>query len=491
MDMLSTRKMKTTTALTLLAALNAPVLGSPPALCDPSFSSQTVSIVHVTDLHENYHPGKDGVSPYARIRGYFKKTRAENPYSLLINGGDDHEKGSVAGTLSRGAATREATRVMKFDIRVLGNHDFAWGEHAVLEHSRDPSGPVLASNLFRMHASTQSGPVDYVSMNVGCLRLGFLGLVGRPWNEKDEPYDGDYPGFRVDHDYAAVARRLAKKHAKDVDLLILVSHLGREGDLRLAAEVPEIRIVLGGHTHGLTWQPIRSGRALVVESGYDAEKLTRLDLTFDLASRRLGAVSHGVLRVGSELPVDEGAQSQILDILKRHAPEALSPVGCACAEATKSSAAAAAARAARAAVGADAALIDKKTVWFPWKSGLVTQQDFADAFKIEREPPGGPGFSSLFLVEVSSTDLARLAAGEGGARWSYAGPDKPFLKPSFRLALTRRAALHPESFFPGTTFKQLKDGPEVWEVLSEWAGKRRLKGLCIDEGCHWPGPTPN
>lgn len=473
----------TAAALLLSAALAAQVAGAQSSRCDTSLSSQTVSLVHVTDLHEHYHPGPDGVSPYARIRGYFNTTLAENPYSLLIGGGDDHEKGSLAGTLSRGAAAREATRALRFDIRVLGNHDFAWGAAAALDHSRDPSGPVLASNLSRLGPADGPGPVDFVRLDIGCLRLGFIGLVGRPWSDKDVPAFGDYPGFRADHDYAKVARRLADTHAKNVDLMILISHLGREEDLRLAAAVPKIRLILSGHTHGLTWEPLRAGKALVIETGKYAEHLSRIDLTFDLAARRLTAARHGVLAVDSDLPVDKAVASQIKDILMRHAPQAHVFAGCACAVSTTSSAAAIAAEAARTSLVAEAALIDLQTVWTPWKAGPLAPQNFLDAFKIERQPPDAPGFNSLVLVEIGGAELGQILTRLDDARWSYSGPKKPDASRRYRLVLTRRAALHPSDFFPVATLKRLKDGPEVWEVLVDRARRRRSEGLCIDDGC--------
>lgn len=475
----------------LLTALECAVWGAPNTRCDTTASSQTVSLVHVTDLHEQYHPRPDGVSPYARIRGYFETVRDENPNSLLVNGGDDHEKGSLAGTLSRGQSAREATRAMRFDVRVIGNHDFAWGEQSALDHSRDPSGPVLASNLYRVRTSSEPGPVDYARLDVGCVRLGFIGLVGRPWNELDEPYNGDFPGFRVDHDYAAVARRLAAQHSSEVDLLVHLSHLGRATDLLLAANVPQIGLVLGGHSHGLTWEPVRSGRALVLESGTYAQHITRIDLTFNLTTRKLVSVKHGVLTVDEDLPSDAGTQKEMLNILKRHAPADKRRAGCACAEATLSSAAATAAQAAREALGADAALVDQKTVWTPWKAGPLALQDFLDAFKVERQPPDSPGFNSLYLVEISGSELKRLTSKIDPTRWSFNGPIKPEPKRLYRLALTRRAAFHPEDFFPGTKFKRLREGGEVWEVLANWSRRRSEKSLCIDDGCPWPAPPQN
>jgi len=59
-----------------------------------------------------------------RILSQVKK---ENPFTLFTNAGDDYEKAQLAEELSRGQSTREVVEAMQYDVRALGNHDFAWG----------------------------------------------------------------------------------------------------------------------------------------------------------------------------------------------------------------------------------------------------------------------------------------------------------------------------------------------------------------------------
>ncbi|MDE2143437.1 MAG: metallophosphoesterase, partial [Elusimicrobia bacterium] len=276
--------------------------------CDPSRPVQTVTLVHVTDLHEHYGLAADGVSPYARIRGYFDSIRNENRDSLFMDGGDDQEKGSIAGQLSNGVASRDMIRAMGFDARVMGNHDFAWGEAGALDHSHDPHAVVLATNIRYVGKDPVGfGATDYAEIHVGCVTLGLVGPVTTPWNAEDEPFAGQYPGFRGNYDYAAAVRAALKKR-RDADAIIVLSHLGREDDLKLAAAVPSVDLVLGGHTHGVTWEPISAGRAKYVESGHDAEYVTRVDLDFDPRTRRLIGLRHDLTRVGPDMPVDSAVQ---------------------------------------------------------------------------------------------------------------------------------------------------------------------------------------
>ena len=482
---LANRLLQSVAAL-VLAAPPATAAGFPP--CDPSASSQTVSFVHVTDLHAHYNARPGEPSPYARIRGQYKAVLRDNPYTLFVDGGDDYEKGSLAETLSGGASTREMTRAMGFDVRVMGNHDFAFGAMEALRHSRDARAIVLASNLrYQGKDALAFGAVSYAELQLGCVRVGFLGLVTRPWNERDEPYTGDYPGLKSRYDWAAVAAEVLGKRTRKPDLTVLVSHLGREDDLAVAGKVQGIDLILGGHTHGLTWEPILVGRTRVVESGFYAEYMSRTDATVDLSSRASVSWRYALTRVDNSLPVDLEVDRTAREVAARYMVGQASAAGCACAAADKSSAALAAARAAVRDLGADAAVVDVKTVWDVWPAGPLFGQSFNDAFRIERQPPGTAGFNAFYVAETDGASLGALYDTLDSAQWVYVGPNKPDPSRRYRLALPKRAALHPGSFFsPRVVLRAPTPAAEAWEVLARYARSRLASGLCVDDGCAAP-----
>jgi 5'-nucleotidase / UDP-sugar diphosphatase len=453
--------------------------GTAAAQCPPGIKVKTATLVHATDLHARFQPDATGVSPWARVRGYYEKVARESPGAVFLSGGDEHEKGSVAEPASAGAAVREATRSMRFHARVLGNHDFAWGSEALLDHARDPRGVTLASNLHWSGADRLAfAATDYAELEVNGLRVGFIGLVTMPWNEKDQPDPAPYPGFRCDWDYASVATRLARSKARGADFLVLLSHLGREDDLKVAAKVPELGLILGGHTHGWTWSAEKVGPVLVVESGHDAMFLSRVDLDFDPKTRKVCAVRHDLHKVGPGTPASPRVSQDIARILERWAPAARRPSGCAARDADKASLAALAARAGRQAHGADAALVDLKTAWTPWKKGPLTPQDFLDAFKVERQPPGTPGFNSFYSAAIAPMAWNALLARLDRSRWAVEAP--PPGTPVRRIVLPKRAALHARESL-GVELGDLRPAGEVWEALDALARRRAAARRCVDE----------
>ena len=134
--------------------------------CNPDAATQKLSFVHVGDLHARY--GNASSDRFPKLRRYYQSVLAENPYTLFTDAGDDYEKGSIAEVLSRGRDTRLATFDMGFDVRTLGNHDFAWGETETLRFSHDPKAVVLASNTRYIGQNPVGfGGVDYAEIGGG------------------------------------------------------------------------------------------------------------------------------------------------------------------------------------------------------------------------------------------------------------------------------------------------------------------------------------
>ena len=142
--------------------------------CDESAVQQTIRFVHVA---------------YSRLKSLHLTSLEGNPYTIFTNGGDDYEKGNVAEQVSLGRASSLATQAMEFDVRVIGNHDYAWGEQELLEYAKDDTALVLASNTQYVGESEQGFPAHkFGIIDVGCVKVGFLGLTSGPWNELDKEY---------------------------------------------------------------------------------------------------------------------------------------------------------------------------------------------------------------------------------------------------------------------------------------------------------------
>jgi 2',3'-cyclic-nucleotide 2'-phosphodiesterase (5'-nucleotidase family) len=459
---------------------------------DVAATTQKISFVHVSDVHANYNPVRGGSSPVARLRGYFEQVRRENPYAIFTNAGDDYEKGSIAEEVSRGLATREIVQAMHYDVRTIGNHDFAWGIDELMAFSRDPSAIVLASNTkmtaadSRGRAAKPPGWQDYAVLRVGRVKIGFFGLVSKPWNEKDEQYDGEfYPGMegvRSDFDFVKIARGIIAKHRGEVDLLVLVSHLGIEEDARLARETQGIDVILGGHSHTVMAEPLRVKGTTIIHAGARAENIGRFDLEYDLKKRciRHGAFTLVPNREG-ETPVDEATGREVKKILHSYRTALYDDFTHLYADQNKGDMALLAARAAVETLEVDAAFVGLNTARKEWRRGGLTRQDIFDAFSVEREPAGTPGFTSLYRLKITGAELARIKAALPDS--AYWGPVTPAPEAVYTVALQKAMALHQREYFGrGIGLSHPEPATELWDILVRFASERRAGRLALDEG---------
>lgn len=459
--------------------------------CDPAAETQTLTFVHVNDLHATYTPDGPGRSPVSRIRGFYEQVRNESPYTVFTHGGDAYEKGSVAEVLTGGLATRLVAHAMEFDVAVMGNHDFAWTIEETLAFTRHEHTVMLLSNAtYTGPAPQDSEAVDFAELEVGCVRIGFFGMVSKNWNELNEQTDDPfYPEFPVRHDYAAQASEIVSARAGQVDLMIMVSHLGVDLDLELADQVDGVHVILGGHSHDRLQQPlVRMNGTIIVQAGAYACCACRLDLDVDLGSMEITAHRYELVTNDPAFMPESGPLQSVLDdIMRTHAPDAMAEVAWVAAVRTEPEIARIAARSAVFHLAADAAFADADTVWIDWAEGALTQQDLADTFKVERQPAGTSGFSSFYTAQITGDDLT-LAVTSLPAGWVYEGPATLEPQRTYRLALPRYGAQHPDLFLPaGVTLAAPTPACEIWEAVQAYGRQRTQDCIHLDDDT----PLPN
>ncbi|MBF0424297.1 MAG: thiosulfohydrolase SoxB [Magnetococcales bacterium] len=125
-----------------------------------------------------------------------------------------------------------------------------------------------------------------------------------------------------------VQEQVAKARAKGARVVVLLSHNGMDIDLQLAARVPGIDVILGGHSHDVVPKPLivhnSSGKTLVINSGSNSKFLSRLDL--ELGNQGIADWSYRLLPVISRrLPPDPEMATLITELRAPHLP-ALTPV---------------------------------------------------------------------------------------------------------------------------------------------------------------------
>jgi 5'-nucleotidase len=236
--------------LSLLASLALIVFAGPgsPAVGAQAARPAVVTIAHFNDVYEigPVEGGKSGgLARVATVISQLKRTNAP----LIVTLGGDYVSPSALGTArinGEALAGRQMVDVLNatgLEWATVGNHEFDISEAAFNARMAESKFKVVISNItdangrpFPNVVKTAIVPVTAAGRT---LRIGLIGIVidfnKKPWVKYLPP---------VESAKSAVADLKGK-----VDAIVALTHLALAGDAELAAAVPEIDLILGGHEH--------------------------------------------------------------------------------------------------------------------------------------------------------------------------------------------------------------------------------------------------
>lgn len=467
--------------------------------CDPTATEQVVSFVHVNDIHGGYgwDPPYDGESRPSRLVGYKESVLRENPYTVWTDGGDDFEKGSVVEDLSDGEAVTEIIQAMRFDVRAMGNHDFAFGPDIALPHTQDPHALVLASNSTYVGDEEGAwGAVPSVKLQVGCVAVGMYSMVTTPYITKGgclPGIDGEchyFPGVVENtFDHFGAVEKLTSELKEEVDLVVALNHFGMDWEGYTAGVADGLDLALASHSHNVIREPWELSGARIVQAGSGGNYILRMDVTVDLTTGEPTAWDYELVdSVKGQMPVDDATEQAVQSVFDRWAPGVHTSVGWTTAPLSRAEATALLAE-------RMVALHDDLDVAFlrddHLKAGLpgggVSLQDFFDTANHEREPPGTPSWTSLWKGDISGADLKRVIAA-AGSNWHLAGiaPEAIVDETTYTLLSQKRAIELPQLFLPEPPLdippvvSDIEVVAEVWRAWHDVAEARNEACLFLD-----------
>lgn len=205
-------------------------------------------IYHTSDLHD--HRG---------IAAPLQRLRSEQP-GLLFDCGD-----SLRGSQTIYHRTEPIIAELdaaRYDAQGIGNREFHYLRWCLQARARQMRHPLVCSNLL----DTKGRRLPFVrSLQVmhGGVRVHVLALLimqypaGSMWERVF--------GWRFLDPVAALLEFLPQI-GRD-DMLVVLSHLGLSLDRKVAAAVPRIDLLLGGHSHDTLAQPQYVADVPIVHAG--------------------------------------------------------------------------------------------------------------------------------------------------------------------------------------------------------------------------------
>jgi len=232
-----------------------------------------LKILYVNDFHsfaEPYKPiGSDApLGGIAYLAGAVDRARGNQP-SLLLSAGDMIQ-GNPWANLFRGKSTIEVMNAMRFDAMVVGNHEFDFGPKVLKERMAQARFPFLGANVKGISALK-----PYIIKNLQGVRIAIIGVVTPEIAVTTHPRN--VAGLTFSTPESAVKKYLPELKRR-ADIVIVLSHCGFQADRDLAARVPGIDVIVGGHSHTKILQPELVGQTIIVQAWEHAKGLGVLNL---------------------------------------------------------------------------------------------------------------------------------------------------------------------------------------------------------------------
>ncbi len=335
----------------------------------------------------------------------------------LIDSGDICD-GSPFSTEYHGEADVAAMNSCGYDFATLGNHEFNNTLDQLHRLISQAKYRILCANVEEKSTGKPLVPPSAVE-NVGGLRLGLFGLVTHE--------SASYPAAREGVDIKGeieTARKLVAELRPQSDVIVLISHCGKAVDEKIAAEVPGIDVILGGHSHSripvgeLLWHSDDlvaddvNGTVIVQAFQWGGE-LGRLDLLFEKDAQgvwRLDRYRDRLIPITASLPADSAVGAVVDHYWKPIATRYGEVIGTAAADFADRGDDLAeynlVADAVRETVGADFELENLGGVRAPLIQGPITLGDIMTVDPFE---------DTVVTFKMSGRDLKRLLAEEAPA----------------------------------------------------------------------------
>ncbi|MSQ01328.1 MAG: bifunctional metallophosphatase/5'-nucleotidase [Myxococcales bacterium] len=275
-------------------ALGLLALGCPKKPPEPLSPPGRITIMHTNDLHGHYLPeradwltGEPEIGGFVRMEQEVRAIRAERGHdnTLLLDGGDILTGTPLTAFKEEGAWGTPMLRFMEavgYDAWAIGNHEFDRGlDNISLLSSKAPFA-VLSANVRAKGGKAPLLPNQGYSrvFTVNGLRVGVVGATTDSLRSLVSP--ADWARMHAIPASDALRDEVAALDPQ-TDVIIALTHLGVDADKKLAAGVPGIDLIVGGHSHTRLTQAVKQGDTWIVQAGSYGRSLgvVELDISND------------------------------------------------------------------------------------------------------------------------------------------------------------------------------------------------------------------
>ena len=331
-------------AFLLIITMLLPFVMNIPAEAAEKSKQLDVLFTHDTHSHLNsYSTIVDGeqkeVGGFAKIKTLIDEKKKENPDTLILDGGDFSMGTLIQTVYDTEAAELRMLGYLGCDVSTFGNHEFDYRSKGLADmltaaknsgetvpslvvcnvdwDSMEKAGLSEGQKQIQL-AFENYGVKDYVVVQKGDVKIAVVGVFG-----VDALKCAPTCELLFKDPVESVKKTVEEiKKNETVDMIACVSHSGtwedeeKSEDENIAKAVPDLDLIISGHTHSELKEPIQHGNTYIVSCGEYGRNLGSLSMT-QKQDGRWELTSYELIPVSEEVEPDQEAQERIDALMDR------------------------------------------------------------------------------------------------------------------------------------------------------------------------------
>ena len=273
------------------------------------------------------------VGGFAKIKTLINEKKKEDPDTLILDGGDFSMGTLIQTVYDTEAAELRMLGYLGYDVTTFGNHEFDYRSQGLANmlKAAKSSGETLPeivvcnvdwdsmekAGLNDGQKQIQSafetyGVKDYVMVQKGDVKIAVVGVFG-----KDALECAPTCELSFKDPVEAVKKTVEEiKKNEEADMIACVSHGGtwedesKSEDELLAKAVPDLDLIISGHTHSELQEAIRHGNTYIVSCGEYGRNLGSLSMTQN-SDGRWNLSAYELIPVSEDVKADKATQERI------------------------------------------------------------------------------------------------------------------------------------------------------------------------------------
>ena len=279
------------------------------------------------------------VGGFAKIKTLINEKKKENPDTLVLDGGDFSMGTLIQTVYDTEAAELRMLGYLGYDVTTLGNHEYDYRSAGLANmlnaavNSGETLPEIVVCNVDWdamekdglsdgqkqiREAFETYGVKDYAMVQKGDVKIAVVGVFGKDALECAPTCELSFK------DPVEAVKQTVEEIRKneDADMIACVSHSGtwedesKSEDELLAKAVPELDLIISGHTHSELTEAIQHGNTYIVSCGEYGRNLGSLSMT-QKQDGRWDLTFYDLIPVSEDIKPDEATQKRIDELMDK------------------------------------------------------------------------------------------------------------------------------------------------------------------------------